>query len=236
MRKGAGAARETRNVTVVTFDLTLEGDITEYNALATKMALSQLHGVPVASISLEVVPASVQLRVTIRPADESSAETVRAGIEATTPAQLVQAFGSGATVTAVAVEQAEEEFEATCPTGSWCSVGVTIPCPVNTFNDEVDKSDQGACKACPDNAASPEGSSSVEACRCKLGYYSRPSADDANASSADWQAADTVVECAICPVGSDCVAEGATLATLPLERASMLKVPSLERRSSPNQP
>ena len=89
----SGAARETRNVTVVTFELTLEGDITAYDAEATKASLAQLHGLPVASISLEVVSGSVQLRVTIRPADESSAEIARltGAIEATTPAELAGA-------------------------------------------------------------------------------------------------------------------------------------------------
>ena len=202
----SGAARETRHVTVVTFGLTLEGDITAYNEVATKTALSALHGVPVHAISLEVVPASVQLRVTIRPADQSSTEMSRltGSIEATTSTQLIQAFGSGATLTAVTVEEEEEEYEATCPAGSWCSAGVTIECPKDTYNDETDKSDQGACTACPDNAISPAGSASIEGCVCQAGFFAE-AVGTAN------------LTCVVCPVGAMCNASGVTLDTLPLE-------------------
>ena len=72
-------------------------------------------------------------------------------------------------------------------------------CPAGTISHETG----AVCNACPDNSASPQGSSSIDACRCKSGYYNQQTADDA-------------VECAVCPVGGNCSAEGATLGTLPL--------------------
>ena len=112
----------------------------------------------------------------------------------------------------------------------WCSAGNLVPCPgarapaapqppaslkqlstpqvalavaANTYNNQTDKIDQGACTACPENAVSLEASTSIRDCTCKPAYFDRaPAADQ--------------VECVLCPVGSDCMAEGTDLATLPL--------------------
>ena len=207
----SGAARETRNVTVVTFGLTLEGDITAYDEDATRTTLSELYdNVPAASIALTVVSGSVQLLVTITPADESSAEVDRltGAIEATTPAQLAGAFGSTATITAVRAVPIERDFETTCPRGAWCSAALTIPCTANTYNNKTQQISQGACTPCPDFALSPAASESVSACYCRPGYYGRaPIGTDAP-------------DCTICPVGSDCAGRfpegGVTIVSLPL--------------------
>ena len=104
-------------------------------------------------------------------------------------------------------EELEEEYEATCPMGSWCSVGLDIPCVENTYNDELNKNNPGACKPCPIHSVSPEASVSIEACACKSGYY-------------DEATDEREVQCVQCQTGSSCSdeTEGVTLALLPLLR------------------
>ena len=68
------------------------------------------------------------------------------------------------------------EVQTACPRGAWCSVGVTIPCPKDTYQPDLNKLDQGACMPCPDHAEAPEGSIALADCQCKPGYYSKPSA------------------------------------------------------------
>ena len=208
----SGAARETRNVSVVTLTLTLQSEVASYDANATRARLASLYGVAADAISLTLVPGSVVLRVTIVPATDGAeaaaalVDTVRARSSAQ---QLTQALSVDADVAgAVDVEQVEQEYRATCPTGSWCSVGVTIPCPENTYNNETDQITQGACKPCPKHAASAEGSTSVAACRCDAGYYNRQTATGDDGTVA--------VDCALCPVGSACEEPGTSLAELPL--------------------
>ena len=206
----SGAARETRNVSVVTLTLTLQSEVASYDANATRARLASLYGVAADAISLTLVPGSVVLRVTIVPATDGAeaaaalVDTVRARSSAQ---QLTQALSVDADVAgAVDVEQVEQEYRATCPTGSWCSVGVTIPCPENTYNNETDQITQGGCKPCPKHATSAEGSTSIAACRCEVGYY------NVRAATADT----AQVECALCPVGSACEEAGTSLAALPL--------------------
>ena len=224
----SGAARESRNVTVVTFGLTLDADLASYDEAATKRGLAFLYGVDPDDIELSVAAGSLQLTVTITrevaASDgsdgsdgdgsatdaEAAAAELRATITATAAnaTKMRQALGSEATISSdVEARVVREEYEATCPAGHWCSVGVTIPCPENTYNSKTEQIGQGACVACPEHAASPEASTSLSACRCKLGYYNRRSADTTTGDA---------IECALCPVGSDCVEEGATIATLPL--------------------
>ena len=70
----SGAARETRNITVVTFGLTLEADVSAYDAVATRASLASLYGVPADSISLTIVSGSLELQVTIEPPPPADGE------------------------------------------------------------------------------------------------------------------------------------------------------------------
>ena len=84
--------------------------------------------------------------------------------------------------------------------GAWCSAGILIPCPMNSYNNLTSRSDQGACTACPDDAVAPVGSSSFDACLCEVGFY-----------------LDAEAECQTCPLpGTSCNESGTTLETLPL--------------------
>ena len=209
----SGAARDSRNVSVVTFALTLESDLSSYDPNATRTTLASLYDVPAASISLTVQAGSLQLLVSIRPPNSTDAgvaalaETIRS----TPPEELSAQLEVNATVAAVLTTTVLEEYEATCPKGFWCSAGNTIPCPLNTYNNETDRIDQGSCTPCPANAfTTAEGSTSAEACICEAEHYAR------------WD--DGVLRCVDCPVGANCSAAGSTFEHLPLEEGHWRRV------------
>ena len=58
-----------------------------------------------------------------------------------------------------------------CYRGFWCSAGQAIACPGDTYNEMEGKFNQGACKPCPENAESLEGSPSELECVCRADYY-----------------------------------------------------------------
>ena len=91
-----------------------------------------------------------------------------------------------------------------CPAGHYCIGGAANRCARSTYNPLVAQFLQTACKQCPVNAVT-NGTAAISAieCVCVAGYYNRHPANE-------------TVECAVCPVGSECVDEGTTLASLPL--------------------
>ena len=204
----SGTARETRKVTAVSFEVVLEAELADYRETDMKGKLSRLYGVPEERISLTVTAGSLRLAVLILPEEESDKGMTKLtdAIVSKTVAEVALALDMNVTgVTETERTEREEEYEATCEKGYWCSVGNAIPCGENTYNDETNRIDMGACKPCPDeNARSPAASASVEACECKAGYYNE---------------ATTLGEmrCVSCKTGSDCAqATGLTLASLPL--------------------
>jgi hypothetical protein len=198
-------------VPVVSFGITLETELSDYDEGDTKARLARLYNVSVDAISLSVEAGSLKLRVAIVPADrsEGGVAALAGAIESKKiMAEMSTVLGSNATVTtSVNTEEAVEEYEATCALGHWCSVGLEIPCGENTYNDEINQNNQGVCKPCPTDSVSPEASTSIEACACKPGYYD--------------EAAETQkVQCVPCVTGSWCSddTKGTTLASLPLLR------------------
>ena len=89
-----------------------------------------------------------------------------------------------------------------CPLGYWCSAGNKIPCSASTYNEQIEQIDMGACKACPANSYSREGSTSIANCVCVLGYYDELMGSDD-------------VSCVRCPVGHNCSTPGVTLGLRP---------------------
>ena len=215
----AGAARETRDATVVTFGLTLEADVANYDEDATRKSLAALYNVSEASISLAVQPGSLRLIVTIRPADGSDAgvaSLTRTVNSASSASQLTASLQVNATMDAAArTETVEEEYEASCPPGFWCSVGNTIACPRSTYNGETDRIDQSACRPCPAHAlTTEEGSTSVAACICEEGYFANRTAapdDEGNGNRS------ATLRCESCPVSANCTVPGVTFEHLPLQ-------------------
>ena len=91
-----------------------------------------------------------------------------------------------------------------CGKGTWCSAGMSIDCPENTYNDETGSDNQGACLPCSHHSASPPASTSKWACLCSEGYY------HTNGGSSG------LPDCQPCPVGANCKGMGTTLEALPL--------------------
>jgi len=203
----SGAARQTRNVTVVTFGLTLDADVSSYDPVATKAKLASLYSISADSISLTVVSGSLELQVTIAPASETedAVSALRSTVASIDTVELTAALEVNVSVVTSAVaEQVEREYEATCPKGFWCSAGNTVACTPNTYNHLIDQVDAGACVQCPAMSESPATSISRAACTCIEGYY-------------DGEPDPEEVECVQCPVGSACEDGGVTLTLLPLE-------------------
>ena len=202
----AGAARDTRNVSVVTFGLTLETDLSNYDPASTKIRLASLYDVPASSISLTVQAGSLQLVVTIRPSDgsDAGAESLRETIRTTTTEELTAELQVNATAATVETITVAEEYEATCPKGYWCSAGNTVPCPKNTYNEEIDMIDQGSCTTCPAYAFTDgESKTSLADCICEVDHY------------ALWRGGE--LSCISCPVGANCSEPGSTFEHLPLD-------------------
>ena len=106
-------------MTVVTFSLTLETDLSSYDAEETKASLATLYDVPAESISLSIMAASLQLNVTIFPVDASpsGAAALSNTINSKGEDEVSQALSTVASITAAHVEVVVEEYESTCPTG-----------------------------------------------------------------------------------------------------------------------
>ena len=86
--------------------------------------------------------------------------------------------------------------------GKWCTAGLVVDCAENTYNNETGQDFATACKLCPLNSYTVNVSStSIDDCVCVAGFY------------------DSIighgVDCAICPVGTNCEG-GATLDKLPI--------------------
>ena len=195
---------------MVSFGMTLEAELDDYNDDDTKAKLALLYNVSVDAISLSVEAGSLKLSITILPVDrsEGGVATLAGAIKSKTVADVSAVLGSNAAMTTTVItEEMEEEYEAACQMGYWCSVGIDIPCGENTYNGEIDRNNQGSCKLCPMDSVSPEASISIEACACKPGYY-----DEATGEGE--------VKCVQCKTGSSCSndTKGITLALLPLLR------------------
>ena len=52
----------------------------------------------------------------------------------------------------------------TCPRGHWCTAGLVVACPPNTYNPNEGSSFATSCLACPAGTASPAASTSAADC------------------------------------------------------------------------
>ena len=112
---------------VLAFELTLEAQLHDYDEADTKAGLASLYNVSADAISITLEAASLKLAIAIVPADRSAGgvAALRGTIESRSAAQVSALLGSDAAVTSsVRTEEAEEQYEATCPRGHWCSAGL----------------------------------------------------------------------------------------------------------------
>jgi len=207
----SGASRKSRKVPVISFGVTLEAELSDYNEDDAKASLALLYNVSTDTISLTVEAGSLKLSVIILPMDrsEGGVAALTSVIESKNVGEMSAILGSNVTtISVVQTGEVDEEYEATCPKGYWCSVGLDIPCSESTYNDELDQTNQGACKPCPSNSLSPEASISIDACSCAPGYYR----DIVGVGVEKGR------QCVLCKTGSNCSADvsGVTLETLPL--------------------
>ena len=166
--------------------------------------------------------------------DISTIENAASAVDATTLAATISEVTVAAGLPPVIVTALQVPARATaaievpfsCPAGKWCTAGLVVDCPLGTYNPLEDQDFATACIMCPlSSYTSDTNSTSRAQCVCDEGFY------DANASMAVDQAlidnlfnagkdpvimmAD-VIDCRICPVGTDCSQLGATLEALPL--------------------
>ena len=89
-----------------------------------------------------------------------------------------------------------------CPKGKWCTAGLIVDCPLDTYNNLTRQDYATACKVCPLNShTEQEASTSEDDCLCDVNHYDKIVGPG--------------VECALCPSGTDCNG-GATLDRLPV--------------------
>ena len=92
---------------------------------------------------------------------------------------------------------------AECPVGYYCEDQLAKPCPASTFNPSTGSRSESECQRCPTASGSDAAATRLQDCTCALGFFDQTNGGD--------------VLCEACPTtGSECTANGLTLATLPL--------------------
>ena len=82
------------------------------------------------------------------------------------PSLTVSAMGTPSTIT---VQQTRQFV---CPAGKWCTAGLVVNCPSNTYNNKTGQDFATACLLCPPNSYTTlESSTSILDCLCRPGFY-----------------------------------------------------------------
>ena len=233
-----GQSTRQEEVPALTKAMTLDMSIDDFatERAAFKVQLAAQYDVHASLLTLEAAAGSLHLSITIATTNGTSSSvdigTIRQSVAAVDDATLASTIGSvmGTTVNVVSQPATVTTVLVTvsfaCPRGHWCTAGLVVPCPLNTYNPLEDQDFATACIRCPvDSGTRSANSTSRDQCVCNDRYY------DANASHAvdrDLSIAMTaagkgpttmtaaVVTCAVCPVGVDCSERGSTLQSLPL--------------------
>ena len=232
-----GQSTRQEEAPAVTQSMTLDISIDDFAAQREqlKIQLAAQYGVNSSLITLEAAAGSLQLTVTIATTDgrgnSVDLTTLEQAVAAVDDTALATTIGTvmNTTVTVTSQPAVTSTVRVTvpfaCPRGKWCTAGLVVDCPLGTYNPLEDQDFATACIMCPLNSYTEHtNSTSRAACICDEGFY------DVNASMVIDQdlinamvAAGNdpemkmaaVVDCQVCPVGTDCE-RGATLETLPL--------------------
>ena len=210
-----------RTVGRISYNLTLEASLDDYDEVATVASLAVLLDVPAADVSVRVLSGSILLAVEIAQPSPEAAQVLRETVLALPDTNLSAALnvsstrvGGVAKATIVMLEQTEVASD--CPLGHWCSAGYKIECVRNTYNPDLNRDSASACRECPPNSQTEHAAAtSVDACKCDDDWFADTGdyADDADAGA---NASRTIV-CRRCMAGTNCSEAGTTLASLPLQ-------------------
>ena len=216
----------------IMLDMSIDDFAAQHEPLKAQLAAQ--YGVHLSLLTLEASAGSLQLRVTIATTNGTGSvdvETIQQSVATIKDSALASTIGAvmGTTVNVISLPAVVGTVRVTipfaCPRGHWCTAGLVVPCPHNTYNPLKDQDYATACIPCPlDSGTRDLNSTGREQCVCDQGFY------DANASLAVDRdlinamstagkipiiESSAVVECRICPVGTDCEI-GSKLKTLPL--------------------
>lgn len=225
----------TEDVVTPVVETTIELDITpeEFAANEDAMieALAAQYGVDASLITLDAVSAvrrrrrqlqsagGLLLTITIAlppspPPSSSSSAATPISTTASLISQLnVQSLSGslGVNVTIASVPRTSTIVQTRvieCPAGKWCTAGLVVDCPLNTYNNESGQDFATACKQCPsDSTTATVGAASIVECVCTTGYYT--TTDDGLVHGEG--------DCAECPPGTLCTTSGQRRSSLPVE-------------------
>lgn len=231
-----GSSTTTEDVKVVRQTMNLDITEDQFNETAVRNELAALYGVDPASISLEAKATSrrapkqrmlqssgLQIVITIEATPEASdggtssmsttLEQIKSAMDAVDDSVLGASIGGalGMTNVTIVTEPAEEAtmqktVEFICPRGKWCTAGLVVVCPVDTYNELDGQDFATACNLCPAGAYTRRNASTSPAdCLCRPGLFDNNAVTNASSQLPD---------CRTCPVGSSCDAGAATLSRL----------------------
>ena len=157
------------------------------------------------TITIATAAITVDGREVFGPSVEQLAAVMQAVDASTIGTSLTAALGLTVTVTglsAPAQTSATQTVSFMCPRGQWCTAGLVVDCPLNTYNNETGQIFATACQLCPVHSLTINTSSTtLDDCLCDRGFY------------------DSIigpgVRCEVCPFGTSCE-KGAKLDTLPV--------------------
>jgi hypothetical protein len=229
----------TEEVEVVEKEMTLDMSCADFDYDALIATLAEQYGVDLALISfpnpceatsrrtLSLQSSGLSITITIATSvttedgtvisafDDSggTVDDLLSAVEAVTDGTLAtfigEALGTTVTVATEPAGQAITTVSFECPKGKWCTAGLVVDCPLDTFNNLTGQDFATACKLCPPNSHTEQvASQSADDCVCDAGFY-----DDIIGPN---------VDCKVCPTGTDCKG-GATLERMPLRRAFFRK-------------
>ena len=226
--QATGGSTTVAQVEVVTKEVALEMSMEDYRAHrdAMRIALARQYGVDPSQISLKAVSGSLRLSIEISmpppppPAPgvttpaPSSITSILSRVQAVDDSTLGSSLGTALNVTinvtttaAPVTAVVSQTVSFVCPKGKWCTAGLVVDCPVNTYNNLTGQEFATACQQCPDfsTTAGMLGATSSTDCVCMAGFYTQTL--DGNVYTAG--------DCVRCPAhGTLCSMPGLNMAEL----------------------
>ena len=224
---GSTTFEEVETVTTsISLDLSIEDFMAQQEAI--RIALAADYGVPPESIILDAAPGSLQLTITVvvpvasppppgvgsanaPPSTPTVASSLLATVASVDAATLGASLGSAlglapltVTVTGnVSTGSVMHTVLFVCPKGKWCTAGLVVDCPENTFNNLTGQEFATACHQCPTDSTTDGrlGATDVTECVSAVGFFTN-SIDGLVHGDGD---------CVPCPTGAVCNEAGQSL-------------------------